>query len=87
MSPLLICFLLYIVGFVLTLSSFIIFGNYLTGVNFDKSKKYYDDWNSNANAFVAWSFGWFLFLPIALIIWLYKSLVKLVDNLIKMKNK
>jgi hypothetical protein len=55
------------------------------GFDYDKPKTYvnYDDWDSNADAYVAFSLGWFLFLPVMLLIGSYLLLVFIAKKLLK----
>jgi dihydrofolate reductase len=78
----------YIVGLLATLAFFIIFGRKL-GIDFDGKRSYanYDDWGSNASAYVAWSCVWFVVVPIAAIVAAYLFLVYCVDILSRKKVK
>jgi dihydrofolate reductase len=78
----------YIIGLLCTLAALIIFGRKF-GIDYDKEKSYanYDDWGSNASAYVAWSCVWFVFVPMALVLFIFHCLVQAVDLLVKEKNK
>jgi hypothetical protein len=51
---------IYLVGFLVTFTFFAIFGRKLGINNYDGPKTYanYDDYSSNAQAFVTWSLAW-----------------------------
>lgn len=77
----------YLIGLLATLAFFIMFGRKL-GINFDVERDYvnYDDWGSNASAYVAWSCVWFIVVPIAAIVSSYLLLVYCVDLLSRPKS-
>lgn len=59
-----IAILIYAAGFLLTLTFLSAFGKSKMNIDYDNvEEKWPDDWDSNAEAFVAWSIMW----PIALI--------------------
>jgi ABC-type antimicrobial peptide transport system permease subunit len=74
----------YIIGFMLILIILILFGSKMGLDNYDEPHgEYYDDWDSNGSAYLAWSIGWFICVPFYLSFWLYSKSVILVEKLIK----
>lgn len=58
---------IYIVGFILTLTFFKFFGKKI-GMDYDPPHCVgYDDYESNAHAYLTFSLGWFLVMPTLLI--------------------
>lgn len=63
--------LIYPIGFLLALTFFKFFGKKLMGVDYDSipdEDKWPDDYDSNAEAYVAFSAAWFIILPLMLVI-------------------
>jgi hypothetical protein len=59
--------IIYIVGFILTLIFFKLFGKKI-GFDYDPPHSDgYDDWESNAHAYLSFSLGWFIVMPALLI--------------------
>lgn len=61
--------LIYPIGFLLALTFFKFFGKKLMGVDYDSipdEDKWPDDYDSNAEAYVAFSAAWFIILPLML---------------------
>ena len=74
----------YIIGFMLTLIILILFGSKMGLAKYDEPHgEDYDDWDSNGSAYLAWSIGWFIFVPFYLSFCLYSKSVILVEKLIK----
>ena len=44
-----------------------------------KGIRWYDDWSSNSRAYIWRSLGWFIILPMGILMWTYNGLIKLVD--------
>lgn len=79
----------YGIGFMLTLTYLILFGKKVHEIDYDdRSLNYWqDDFESNASAYVAWSLGWFIIVPVVTVyksycgvVWIVKQLVKLTDE-------
>lgn len=73
----------YIVGFILTLLFYKIFGK---KIGFDYSEPHdndYDDWDSNATAYTSFSLVWVITVPILLIMGSWALLTTLTRKIIK----
>jgi hypothetical protein len=69
---------IYIIGFFLTLTFFKYFGVKI-GFDYDKYASeggWYDDWESNEQAFTAFSLFWPVIIPMMLIIGIFKMIFK-----------
>jgi hypothetical protein len=69
---------IYIIGFFLTLTFFKYFGVKI-GFDYDKYASeggWYDDWESNEQAFTAFSIFWPVIIPMLLIIGIFKMIFK-----------
>jgi len=69
---------IYIIGFLLTLTFFKYFGVKI-GFDYDKYASeggWYDDWESNEQAFTAFSIFWPVIIPMILIIGIFKMIFK-----------
>jgi hypothetical protein len=69
---------IYIIGFLLTLTFFKYFGMKI-GFDYDKYASeggWYDDWESNEQAFTAFSLFWPVIIPMILIIGIFKMIFK-----------
>jgi hypothetical protein len=69
---------IYIIGFLLTLTFFKYFGMKI-GFDYDKYASeggWYDDWESNEQAFTAFSLFWPVIIPMMLIIGIFKMIFK-----------
>lgn len=76
-----IAFLLYIVGFVLSLWVMHNFKDELDINHYDPPHEpYYDDYESNATAYLSFSFMWPLYWLMMLVIFLWKLLVRLSES-------
>jgi len=75
----------YIIGLLITLFFLILFGRRLLKINYDEPKTYatHDSWSSNAEAYVAWSMSWIIIVPVVILYFIYKQIVKLVKLMIK----
>jgi uncharacterized membrane protein YkvI len=83
MNNIIFLIIIYILGFILTLVFFKLFGK---KIDFDYSGKKdtdYDDWESNAQAYTAFSIGWIIIIPVLLICGLWKTLLFIVKKFIK----
>lgn len=73
----------YMAGFLLTLIVLARFGKRLGFDRYDPPHEdYYDDWESNAHAYVAFSALWPLFVSLHTGIWSYGIIVRLTDKII-----
>jgi hypothetical protein len=70
--------LIYPIGFLLTLTFFKYFGERL-GFNYDEwsENSWYDDWESNADAYLAFSTLWFVVMPMMTVVGIVVLLRKL----------
>jgi hypothetical protein len=66
---------IYIIGFFLTLTFFKYFGGKI-GFDYDNRKMQWDDWDSNEQAFTAFSIFWPVIIPMLLIIGIFKMIFK-----------
>jgi hypothetical protein len=80
-------FMIYVIGFLVTLILLHKFKKELGVDIYDPPHEgWYDDWNSNAQAYLAWSLGWPIFWVIGSLIFTWGLLMKL-SNLINDSNK
>jgi hypothetical protein len=66
---------IYIIGFFLTLTFFKYFG-VIIGFDYDNRKMQWDDWDSNEQAFTAFSIFWPVIIPMLLILGSFKMIFK-----------
>ncbi len=78
-------FLIYIVGFILTLTFLKLFGKKM-GFDYDSFDNTYDDWDNNAQAYLFFSLFWFIISPMFLIIMFFKLLYKFTQWFLKYPN-
>ena len=80
--------LLYIVGYVVTLFLFSRYGKKYLGIDYDSDKEnIHNDWDTNAQAYAAWSIGWPLVYVVLSVIGIWRTLMWLSKTLIKINNK
>jgi hypothetical protein len=79
--------IIYIVGFILTLTFLKLFGKKL-GIDYDTEITYadYDDWENNAQAYLAFSITWVVTAPMFIVVVLIKSLYKFTQWFLKYPN-
>lgn len=78
--------LIYLIGFFLTLTFFKYFGKKI-GFDYDSPHEdYYDDWNNSAEAYLSFSFFWFMMMPILLLIGIINLMVRFTKWYIKNPN-
>ena len=78
--------IIYIVGFILTLTFLKLFGKKL-GINYDPPHvSDYDDWENNAQAYLAFSITWIATVPMFLVVVFFKSLYKFTQWFLKYPN-
>jgi hypothetical protein len=71
---------IYVVGFLATLVFLIFFGKKI-GIDYDPPHPpYYDDYDSNGSAYLAFSLGWFIIVPAMLLINGILLLIKFIDK-------
>jgi hypothetical protein len=78
-------FLIYIVGFILTLTFLKLFGKKM-GIDYDSFDNAYDDWDNNAQAYLFFSLFWIIVAPMFLIIMFFKLLYKFTQWFLKYPN-
>jgi hypothetical protein len=75
---------IYILGYVSVLSFLITFGKKFGFDKYDsnriRSYSDYDDYDSNAEAYVSWSLGWPIFIPFHIIYFLYTGIVNKIKK-------
>lgn len=77
--------LIYPIGFLLTLIFFKFFGERIGMGGYDPPHEgWYDDWDSNAEAYLGFSIGWFIIMPFLIIAGIWKGLVKFNEWFIKL---
>ena len=76
---------IYIVGFVLTLTFLKLFGKRI-GIDYDSFDNNYDDWDNNAQAYLFFSLFWVVVAPMFLIIVFFKLLYKFTQWFLKYPN-
>jgi hypothetical protein len=69
--------IIYVVGIVVSLYSIHKWKDSLKVNDYDSEENMYGDWESNAEAFMAFSIAWPLFWGFQLLIYLYNLLLKL----------
>lgn len=81
-----ILFVIYIVGFVMTLTFLKLFGKKI-GIDFDPPHgSDYDDWDDNAQAYLFFSLMWVVTAPMFFVVVLIKSLYKFTQWFLKYPN-
>jgi hypothetical protein len=75
---------IYILGYVSMLGFLITFGKKFGFDKYDSSRirsySDYEDYDSNAEAYVSWSFAWPILVPFHIIYFLYTSLVNKIKK-------
>ena len=78
--------LIYIIGFILTLTFLRLFGKKI-GIDYDPPHEPdYDDWQNNAQAYLFFSITWIVTAPMFLFVVLIKSLYKFTQWFLKYPN-
>lgn len=77
--------LIYIIGFITTLTFLKLFGKKI-GLDYDSIENSYDDWDDNAQAYLFFSIMWFAVAPMFLIVVFFKSLYKFTQWFLKYPN-
>lgn len=73
--------MIYGIGFIITLIFLILFGKKI-GIDYDPPHpSYYDDYNTNGEAYLAFSLGWFIVIPIFSVVKLFQILVTIIDKI------
>jgi hypothetical protein len=78
-------FTIYIVGFILTLTFLKLFGKKI-GIDYDSVENSYDDWENNAQAYLAFSITWIITAPMFLTVVFFKLLYKFTQWFLKYPN-
>ena len=70
-----ILILIYPLGFLITLTFFKYFGKRI-GFDYDEWNKdgWYDDWESNEQAYFGFATMWFMVVPVLIVVGMYKGL-------------
>lgn len=76
---------IYIVGFIITLTFLKLFGKKI-GIDYDSQDNSYDDWENNAQAYLAFSITWVITAPMFLIVVFFKLLYKFTQWFLKYPN-
>jgi hypothetical protein len=78
--------LIYVVGFILTLTFLKLFGKKM-GIDYDPPHSPdYDDWDNNAQAYLFFSLVWIVTVPMFLIVIFFKSLYRFTQWFLKYPN-
>lgn len=78
--------LIYVVGFILTLTFLKIFGKKI-GIDYDPPHvPDYDDWENNAQAYLAFSITWIVTVPMFTVVVIVKLLYKFSQWFLKYPN-
>lgn len=81
-----VLFLIYVVGFILTLTFLKLFGKKI-GIDFDPPHgSGYDDWDDNAQAYLFFSIMWVVVAPMFLIVVFFQSLYRFTQWFLKYPN-
>jgi hypothetical protein len=76
---------IYLVGFILTLTFLKLFGKKI-GIDYDSGDNAYDDWQDNASAYLSFSITWVVTAPMFIVVVLIKSLYKFTQWFLKYPN-
>ena len=76
---------IYLVGFILTLTFLKLFGKKI-GIDYDSGDNAYDDWQDNASAYLFFSITWIVTAPMFIVVVLIKSLYKFTQWFLKYPN-
>lgn len=88
MSTALLIAIIYVIGFIISLIALFIFKKELDVDDYDPPHSSdYDDYDSNASAYVGFSIAWPLFWAFTLIGWLYGLLIKFSKYIDKKTKK
>ncbi len=77
--------LIYVIGFILTLTFLKLFGKKI-GIDYDSFDNTYDDWDNNAQAYLFFSLFWVVVAPMFLIFVFFKLLYKFTQWFLKYPN-
>jgi sulfur relay (sulfurtransferase) DsrC/TusE family protein len=76
----------YVIGFIMTLTFLKLFGKKI-GIDYDSfASTDYDDWENNAQAYLAFSITWVITAPMFLIVVFFKLLYKFTQWFLKYPN-
>ena len=77
--------LLYITGFMFSLTFFKLYGKKI-GFDYDYTSDY-DDWDNNVQAYTWFSFFWFVIIPILTVVGVYKLISMFTHWYLKSSNE
>jgi hypothetical protein len=78
--------IIYVVGFILTLTFLKLFGKKL-GIDYDPPHvSHYDDWENNAQAYLAFSITWIITAPMFIVVATIQLLYKFAQWFLKYPN-
>ena len=77
--------LIYIVGFLLTLTFLRLFGKKI-GIDYDNVETAHDDWQNNAQAYLFFSIFWIVTAPMFIIVVIMKLLYRFTEWFLKYPN-
>jgi hypothetical protein len=77
--------LFYVIGFMMTLTFLKLFGKKI-GIDYDSIENDHDDWQNNAQAYLAFSICWVVVAPMFIFVVLIKSLYKFTQWFLKYPN-
>jgi hypothetical protein len=77
--------LIYIVGFMITLTFLRLFGKKI-GIDYDDVKNEHDDWQNNAQAYLFFSIFWIVTAPMFIIVVIMKLLYRFTEWFLKYPN-
>jgi hypothetical protein len=75
----------YIIGFIMTLTFLKLFGKKI-GIDYDSADNSHDDWENNAQAYLAFSITWVITAPMFLIVVFFKLLYRFTQWFLKYPN-
>ena len=76
---------IYIVGFILTLTFLKLFGKKM-GIDYDSQENSYDDWQNNAQAYMFFSLTWIVTAPMFVFVVTIKLLYRFTQWFLKYPN-
>jgi len=77
--------LIYIIGFMITLTFLRLFGKKI-GIDYDDVENDHDDWQNNAQAYLFFSIFWIVTAPMFIIVVIMKLLYRFTEWFLKYPN-